>query len=1016
MEWLLILGLLGWVTLLTFRTGALKDRAEALERRITELVKRLDDLSAAPPAPKPRATKKTPVPAIAPEAPPQTPEPASLSARVAARTSAEPILRPEPAPRPAKPAGPPPREVIRKWLEENGLAWAGGAALALGGLFLVTYAAQRGMFTPPFRIAGAVLLGALLLGVSEWLKRRSDHPLAGALTAGAGAATLYGAAWASYWLYAFIPLGVSAGLMAAISAGLLGLAFRHGEPLAIVAILGAFLAPAITGPDQWSAPALTGYLALLGVTGYAVAGLRGWGWAGAATLTGAAGWALAGYAAEDPARMALLSVAPVLLAAAAVTWRRRTPEPAGDTTPFDLMPSAALAMAAAFLSGAWIIHDLETNWLPAAGVGTAALVLLAALLDRRGLIPAPVQAVGYLPALASLLHGRPAANWAASMEIWVGATVVALAAAGVIASTGRREIVSRFAAASAGLIAVLLAVTLHGPLTTQVPWAPGAAAAALLFAGAIVIARRSDEPARDLPLAIWLWAAGAGAIWALNSGLDPRALPLGLSALSLVGAALHARLGWRGFGAVAIAAALATLASLISYDMFGALLDRKLELWAFFLIAGAATALCWAGAWLAGRPDRPREIAEAQGTAALLVGLTGAAVVLRFLATPAAPNGGGVDLFLEAALRTVLILAAGLTSAQAVRADSSLIGRWRGHVLLGVGILQGLFFCGLMFNPLWAEWKPAVAGPPLLDSLAVGFLVPAALLAVAVWRRLSDNRALLATYAGSAVVFALLWQLLELRRLYQGPSLQGGLDIIGRAEAGSYALVGLLAAGGLQWLGRRAQAGSGDPALLAREFTLAGRWGAWAALAFALLVFGWGASPWWGPVDRPLAGANATALLLAVYALDGAGVFALGRLTPDAQLGRAARLMTATVAFALLNIVVRLGFRGYDMRPDLREAGVETWAFSAVWGLYGFGLLVYGAARRSNDMRAAGLVVLAATLAKIFLFDMSRLDGVIRAASFLAVGALLLGAAVLVRRLSGGTTGKSPPPPAEPDN
>ena len=80
---------------------------------------------------------------------------------------------------------------------------------------------------------------------------------------------------------------------------------------------------------------------------------------------------------------------------------------------------------------------------------------------------------------------------------------------------------------------------------------------------------------------------------------------------------------------------------------------------------------------------------------------------------------------------------------------------------------------------------------------------------------------------------------------------------------------------------------------------------------------------------------------------------------------------------------------------------LETWAFSAAWGLYGFGLLVFGVARRSNDLRAAGLVALLATTAKIFLFDMARLEGVVRAGSFLAVGALLLAAAVLVRRLGG---------------
>jgi uncharacterized membrane protein len=106
------------------------------------------------------------------------------------------------------------------------------------------------------------------------------------------------------------------------------------------------------------------------------------------------------------------------------------------------------------------------------------------------------------------------------------------------------------------------------------------------------------------------------------------------------------------------------------------------------------------------------------------------------------------------------------------------------------------------------------------------------------------------------------------------------------------------------------------------------------------------------------------------------------------------------IAFALLNLITRFGFHGYDMRPTLSEASVETWAFSAVWGVYGFGLIVYGAGRRNADLRLAGLIALGATTAKIFLFDMARLDGVIRAGSFLAVGALLLGAAVVVRRLT----------------
>jgi uncharacterized membrane protein len=278
------------------------------------------------------------------------------------------------------------------------------------------------------------------------------------------------------------------------------------------------------------------------------------------------------------------------------------------------------------------------------------------------------------------------------------------------------------------------------------------------------------------------------------------------------------------------------------------------------------------------------------------------------------------------------------------------------------------------------------------------------LLAAATWKKVAINRVLLAAYGLSAFGFGLMWTLLETRRLFQGASLQGGFDAVGRAEAAAYAVIALIVARGVIWLGDRAAERSWTVSPFADAIVRIGRLGAWAALALAVLVFGYGASPWWGPIDRPLAGVRATGLLFALYAAGGAVAFLLARSAAAAGvtlLARASRIVVVGIAFALLSLIVRLVFRGYDMRPNLTEASLETWAFSAAWGLYGFGLLVYGAARRSNDLRGAGLVVLMITLAKIFFFDMSRLDGIVRAASFLAVGALLLAAAVIVRRLGG---------------
>jgi len=1007
MLWLLVVGLLVWATFLTLRVSNLKERMQWLERQLLDLKKQVEGGVMSRPAeaarPEREADTLTRLEAegIVPLEPVRMEPAPSVMAAFAEAVS--PHTEPAPPPAPPKPAGPPLRDVARAWLEENGLAWAGGAALALGGLFLVTYAAQRGVFTPPLRIAAAVVTGLVLLAASEWLKRRSDHPSAAALAAGAGAATLYGAAWASYWLYAFIGLAAAGGLMAAISIGLLALAFRHGEALAILAILGGFLAPAITGPEHWTAPALTAYLALITVTGYAVAGLRRWGAAGMATLAGAFCWGGAGFAAEGYVRVAALALAPVVLSGLAVEWRRRQGEdPTAGAGVFRWLPTAAVAAAAVLVTILWTLA--ARDGLEPATAAAALLAVLAAVLARRGLIPPLLQVAAYAPALGFLVAYAPPQPDPAVREAWGAALIVALAAAGVWAGMSRGNLKLRLGAAAAGFAGFALAVSLHGPATAAVPWLPAAGGGLLLFAGALVLARSSDAPDRDLPLAIWLWAAGAAALFAIDAAFNDVSVPVAAAALSLAAAVLHARLGWRGFAAVMVAGALASMAALTSPDLFWALAEHRTPWWLFALSAIASAGLAWGGARLADRPDRPKASAEALGTAALLVGLTGAAVLLRLAASGGPANGVGLDLFMEASLRTLLLLAAGFTSAQAVRADSSVIGRWRGQVLLVAGVAHGLALQGIAFNPLWGHWTPAVAGPPLLDSLAVGFLVPAALLAAATWRKVAINRAMLATYGLAAFAFALAWALMETRRLFQGASLHGGFDAIGRAEAAAYAVIALVVARGVIWLGERADQRAWTVSTFADPIARIGRLGAWGGLAIALLVFGYGASPWWGPIDRPLAGVRATALLLALYVAGAAMAYELARSAARAGvtlLARASRVMVVGIVFALLSLVVRLGFRGYDMRPTLQEASLETWAFSAAWGVYGFGLLVYGAARRSVDLRGAGLAVLMVTLAKIFLFDMSRLDGIIRAASFLAVGALLLGAAVIVRRLGG---------------
>ena len=176
------------------------------------------------------------------------------------------------------------------------------------------------------------------------------------------------------------------------------------------------------------------------------------------------------------------------------------------------------------------------------------------------------------------------------------------------------------------------------------------------------------------------------------------------------------------------------------------------------------------------------------------------------------------------------------------------------------------------------------------------------------------------------------------------------------------------------------------------------------AAALSLWLVALTASPWWGPIQGDLRWpALFAGACLAVAALAGLLAFFAARV------GRLAFSRFATVAaglemFVLLTLIVRYGFHGVAMRAALREASLETWTYSAVWALYGLMVLAIGARQRLVALRWLGLAILLVTTFKVFLFDMARLAGVIRAGSFLALGVVLLVGALAARRFSRSTT------------
>ena len=84
---------------------------------------------------------------------------------------------------------------------------------------------------------------------------------------------------------------------------------------------------------------------------------------------------------------------------------------------------------------------------------------------------------------------------------------------------------------------------------------------------------------------------------------------------------------------------------------------------------------------------------------------------------------------------------------------------------------------------------------------------------------------------------------------------------------------------------------------------------------------------------------------------------------------------------------------------DYRRVGIERdFTYSALWMAYGAMLMVIGFLRRSAFVRWQALLLIAATTAKVFIYDVSELDRQYRIISFIVLGVLLLAISFVYQR------------------
>ena len=173
-----------------------------------------------------------------------------------------------------------------------------------------------------------------------------------------------------------------------------------------------------------------------------------------------------------------------------------------------------------------------------------------------------------------------------------------------------------------------------------------------------------------------------------------------------------------------------------------------------------------------------------------------------------------------------------------------------------------------------------------------------------------------------------------------------------------------------------------------------------AGLALIGIVFGllvaenplWNRVPVGGPVFN---------LILVGYGLPAVMTAILGRLA-RATRPQWYRTIAAVAAVALALIYLTLEVRRFFHGPILTGAsvtGAEQYTYSAVWLVFGVGLLLAGIAIGSRTLRFASAAVVIASIGKVFLIDLGGVTGVFRALSFIFLGIVLVGIGWLYQRL-----------------
>lgn len=292
------------------KAADLEARLAALEAQVAELRRELASRheTRAPGPPVPDAPESGSPPADAAQ-PPAPGEPGSGRGEIRA---------PQPPATGTAGSGPvaPPQSGARFLDDGSWLGKLGIALLLFGVVLLFRYSLEQGWLAPPVRLAGGLVLAAVLLGVARSLP--ASRRGLGRVLNGGGIATLYITLYAGFQRYELLPETVAFGGMVATTALSFALAVRDDEAVhSLIGVAGGFATPFLLWRTEGDVAGLVVYAALVLAGAAAVFTRQGWRVVLAAGVAGM--WLVLGIA-TGPGEDRAAVQAGIALAGAVAWW------------------------------------------------------------------------------------------------------------------------------------------------------------------------------------------------------------------------------------------------------------------------------------------------------------------------------------------------------------------------------------------------------------------------------------------------------------------------------------------------------------------------------------------------------------------------------------------------------------------------------------------------------------------------------------------------------------------------